>query len=45
MIIGAQIDFASFFLSLLGMFPSDAGSALPIAAEAFDDLGAARDSD
>ena len=45
MIIGAQINFASFFLSLLGMFPSDADDAAPIVAEALDDMGPARGSD
>ena len=29
MIIGAQINFSSFFMSLLGMFPSDADDPLP----------------
>jgi len=45
MIIGAQINFASFFLSLLGMFPSDADDAPPIVAEALDETGAAHSSD
>ena len=31
MIIGAQINFSSFFMSLLGMFPSDADDPPPIA--------------
>jgi len=45
MIIGAQINFASFFLSLLGMFPSDNSDAPPIAAEALDKIDDDRDSD
>jgi glycosyltransferase involved in cell wall biosynthesis len=45
LIIGAQIIFSSFFLSLLGMFPSDADDPPPIAAPALDAMGAPRDSD
>jgi glycosyltransferase involved in cell wall biosynthesis len=45
LIIGAQIIFSSFFLSLLGMFPSDADDPPPIAAQALDEMGAPRDSD
>jgi len=45
MIIGAQVIFSSFFLSLLGLFPSDADDPLPIAAQALDEMGAPRDSD
>jgi hypothetical protein len=44
MIIGAQINFSSFFMSLLGMFPADAEAVLPIAVEDLDPA-AARDSD
>jgi hypothetical protein len=44
MIIGAQINFSSFFMSLLGMFPSDADNPPPIAAEARDEMTAPRDS-
>ena len=42
-IIGAQVIFASFFLSLLGMFPSDAADTPPIAAVALEEIDAARD--
>ncbi len=45
MIIGAQINFASFFMSLLGMFPSDNNDASTIVTETRDEMGAARDSD
>ncbi len=45
MIIGAQINFASFFLSVLGMFPSDADYAPPIVAQALDEMGPARRSE
>jgi glycosyltransferase involved in cell wall biosynthesis len=45
MIIGAQINFSSFFMSLLGMFPADADIPPPLAAEAVDEVGLARDSD
>jgi glycosyltransferase involved in cell wall biosynthesis len=45
MIIGAQINFSSFFMSLLGMFPSDADNPPPIAVESPEEVGAARDSD
>ena len=36
MIIGAQINFSSFFMSLLGMFPSEADDPLPIVAESLE---------
>jgi len=45
MIIGAQINFSSFFMSLLGMFPSDADNTPPIAAEPLDEDPVASDSD
>jgi glycosyltransferase involved in cell wall biosynthesis len=44
MIIGAQIIFSSFFLSLLGMFPSDPDDPPPIATEPLNENAAARDS-
>ena len=44
MIIGAQINFSSFFMSLLGMFPSDADNPPPIAAEALDEMTLPRNS-
>lgn len=46
MIIGAQIIFSSFFLSLLGLFPADADDLPPIAAiSAPDQLRMPGDSD
>jgi glycosyltransferase involved in cell wall biosynthesis len=45
MIIGAQINFSSFFLSLLGMFPSDADDPPPLPVVSVDEAGAARDAD
>ncbi len=45
MIIGAQINFSSFFLSLLGIFPADADDPPPLAAEAFDEMSTPRTSD
>ena len=45
MIIGAQINFSSFFLSLLGIFPADADDPPPIAAKALDKMSAPDGSD
>jgi glycosyltransferase involved in cell wall biosynthesis len=45
MIIGAQIIFSSFFLSLLGMFPADVDNPPPIAAHAIDEVSLPRDFD
>ncbi len=45
MIIGAQINFSSFFMSLLGMFPSEADDPLPLAATAPAEMDAAGDPD
>ena len=45
MIIGAQINFSSFFMSLLGMFPADADDPLPIVTEPLNPDDEARDAD
>jgi glycosyltransferase involved in cell wall biosynthesis len=45
MIIGAQINFSSFFMSLLGMFPSEADNPPPISVEVLGDGAATRHSD
>ena len=45
MIIGGQINFSSFFMSLLGMFPSDPDGPPPISAEALDEITAVRELD
>ncbi len=45
MIIGAQINFSSFFMSLLGMFPSDADDPPPIAVASLEADPVTRASD
>lgn len=45
MIIGAQINFSSFFMSLLGMFPADADDPLPIVTEPLNPDDEARNAD
>jgi glycosyltransferase involved in cell wall biosynthesis len=48
MIIGAQINFSSFFMSLLGMFPSEVDNPPPLASIPLDQsaiLGTPRESD
>ena len=45
MIIGAQINFSSFFMSLLGMFPADADNPPPIGSQVSNQSGTSREFD